>query len=107
MDAVTAPTLAGPRVTLRAFTDADAAARQRHGWHREIERGYGSDRDVRPMTDDEVEAWAELPRRQDARRGHLLGGRGRAASSSEPCSCPTSVKAAARRAWPSGSTRRS
>ena len=59
MDAVTAPTLTGPRVTLRAFTDADVAARQCHGWHREIERGYGSDRASGPMTDDEVRAWAD------------------------------------------------
>ena len=57
MDAVTAPTLTGPRVTLRAFTDADVAARQRHGWHREIERGYGSDRASGPMTDAEARAW--------------------------------------------------
>ena len=40
---MTAPTLVGSRVTLRAFRDDDRAARQRHGWHREIERGYGSD----------------------------------------------------------------
>jgi RimJ/RimL family protein N-acetyltransferase len=59
MDAVTAPTLAGPRVVLRAFTDADVAARTHHGWHREIERGYGSDRATGPMTDDEARAWVE------------------------------------------------
>jgi [ribosomal protein S5]-alanine N-acetyltransferase len=65
MDAVTAPTLTGPRVILRAFTDADVAARQRHGWHREIERGYGSDRETGPMTDAEARAWvSELADRE-------------------------------------------
>lgn len=56
---MTAPTLVGPRVRLRAFRHDDRAARQRHGWHREIERGYGSDCPTRPMTDDEVVAWAD------------------------------------------------
>ena len=56
---MTAPTLVGARVTLRAFRDGDRTARQRHGWHREIERGYGSDCETRPMTDDEIEAWAD------------------------------------------------
>ncbi len=59
MSAMTAPTLVGPRVTLRAFRDDDRAARQRHGWHREIERGYGADTPTRAMTDDEAEAWAD------------------------------------------------
>ena len=58
MGAMTAPTLVGPRVTLRAYRDDDRVARQRHGWHREIERGYGDDTPTRAMTDDEVEAWA-------------------------------------------------
>ena len=58
MGAMTAPTLVGPRVTLRAYRDDDRLARQRHGWHREIERGYGDDTPTRAMTDDEVEAWA-------------------------------------------------
>lgn len=58
MGGMTVPTLVGPRVTLRAFRDDDRAARQRHGWHREIERGYGSDTPTGAMTDDEVEAWA-------------------------------------------------
>lgn len=57
MGAMTAPTLVGERVTLRAFRDDDRAARQRHGWHREIERGYGADTPTRAMTDDEVGAW--------------------------------------------------
>ena len=55
MGAMTAPTLVGPRVTLRAYRDDDRLARQRHGWHREIERGYGDDTPTRAMTDDEVE----------------------------------------------------
>ena len=59
MRAASAPTLVGTRVTLRAFRDADRAARQRHGWHLEIERGYGSDCPTRAMTDVEIEAWAD------------------------------------------------
>ena len=59
MGAMTAPTLVGPRVTLRAFVADDRAARQRHGWHREIERGYGEDCLTRAMTDDEVRSWAD------------------------------------------------
>jgi RimJ/RimL family protein N-acetyltransferase len=56
---MTAPTLVGHRVTLRAHRDDDRAARQRHGWHREIERGYGEDTPTRAMTDAEVEAWVD------------------------------------------------
>ena len=56
---MTAPTLVGERVLLRAHRDTDRAGRQRHGWHREIERGYGSDHETRAMTDNEVEAWAD------------------------------------------------
>ena len=59
MGAMTAPTLVGPRVTLRAFVADDRAARQRHGWHREIERGYGEDCLTRAMTDDEIRAWVD------------------------------------------------
>jgi [ribosomal protein S5]-alanine N-acetyltransferase len=54
---MTAPTLVGERVTLRAFREDDRAARQRHGWHCEIERGYGADTPTRSMTDEEAEAW--------------------------------------------------
>lgn len=54
---MTVPTLVGPRVTLRAYRDDDRVARQRHGWHREIERGYGYESPTRAMTDDEVQAW--------------------------------------------------
>ena len=57
MEPMTAPTLVGDRVTLRAFRDDDRAARQRHGWHREIERCYGADTPTRAMTDDEAQAW--------------------------------------------------
>ncbi len=51
------PTLVGPRVTLRAFSPEDVAPRQRLGWHREIERGYGSDRGTGPMSDEEATGW--------------------------------------------------
>jgi RimJ/RimL family protein N-acetyltransferase len=59
MDAVTAPTLTGSRLLLRAFTDDDVPARRRHGWHREIERAYGSDRATGPMSEEEGRAWLE------------------------------------------------
>jgi len=59
MGAMTAPTLVGSRVTLRAFVADDRAARQRHGWHREIERAYGEDGLTRAMTDDEVRSWVD------------------------------------------------
>jgi RimJ/RimL family protein N-acetyltransferase len=57
---MTAPTLVGPRLTLRAHRDDDRVARQRHGFHREIELGYGSDTPTRAMTDAEVEGWVEF-----------------------------------------------
>ena len=47
----------GDSVTLRALRPEDRAARQRHGWHAEIERGYGSTTVTRAMGDDEVEQW--------------------------------------------------
>ena len=77
MGRMTAPTLVGPRVTLRAFSDDDRAARQRHGWHREIERGYGDDTADAAMTDDEVERLGRLPGRQVGRRRRVLGDRER------------------------------
>ncbi len=52
-----APTLTGPRVTLRPLRPTDTDARQAHGWHRVIERNYGSERDDGPMTPDEALAW--------------------------------------------------
>ena len=42
---------------MRALRPEDRAARQRHGWHAEIERGYGSTTVTRAMGDDEVEQW--------------------------------------------------
>ncbi|MFL6175089.1 MAG: GNAT family N-acetyltransferase [Ornithinibacter sp.] len=68
---MTAPTLVGERVMLRAFRDDDRAARQRHGWHREIERGYGADTRTRAMSDEEAEAWL----------GHLAAAAARGATS--------------------------
>jgi RimJ/RimL family protein N-acetyltransferase len=59
MAAMTVPTLVGPRVTLRPYRDDDRVARKLHGWHREIERGYGDDTPTRAMTDAEVEQWAD------------------------------------------------
>lgn len=59
MGGMTAPTLVGPHVTLRAFRHDDRAARQRHGWHREIERGYGQEASTRAMTDDEIRSWTD------------------------------------------------
>jgi RimJ/RimL family protein N-acetyltransferase len=52
-----APTLTGPRVTLRPLRPTDAEARRAHGWHRSIERNYGSERDDGAMTGDEAQAW--------------------------------------------------
>lgn len=53
------PVLEGGDVRLRPFVAADADARREHGWHREIEHCYGSDRDTGPMSDDEVRAWTD------------------------------------------------
>lgn len=57
MDAVTAPTLVGRGVLLRAITSTDTRRRRRHGWHREIEHGYGSDRESGPMSEAEADDW--------------------------------------------------
>lgn len=51
------PTLRGPSVVLRRVVEADRDARQAHGWHAAIERGYGHDRADGPMTDDEAQEW--------------------------------------------------
>ena len=64
---MTVPTLVGRWVTLRAFRDDDRVARQRHGWHREIERAYGSDRPSGPMSDDEVVSWVDDLRARTAK----------------------------------------
>lgn len=44
---------AGEGVLLRPLERGDCSARQRYGYHPEIERGYGSG----PVTDDQAEAW--------------------------------------------------
>jgi len=62
---MTAPTLRGPRVTLRPPVDTDAEQRRRHGWHREIERAYGHDRDTGPMSAEEADAWLARLRTAD------------------------------------------
>jgi ribosomal-protein-alanine N-acetyltransferase len=54
---VSVPELVGESVTLRALRPQDRAARQRHGWHAEIERGYGASTVTRAMSDDDVEEW--------------------------------------------------
>ena len=51
------PTLRGPSVVLRRVVEADRDARQAHGWHAAIERGYGHDRADGPMSDDEAQEW--------------------------------------------------
>ncbi|HEX5523339.1 MAG TPA: GNAT family protein [Pedococcus sp.] len=55
----TPPMLVSHRLILRAVARADIVARQRHGWHRDIERNYGHAVETRPMTDDEARAWYE------------------------------------------------
>ena len=54
-----APTLAGERILLRPVLPADRDARQRFGFHTDIERGYGVLRESGPMTDDEADRWHE------------------------------------------------
>lgn len=54
---MSAPVLVGESVVLRPIRPADRAARQRHGWHAEIERNYGAQTPTRPMTDDEAAEW--------------------------------------------------
>lgn len=58
MGTTTGPPAVGA-VRLRAFTAEDAAARRRWGWHRQIERGYGSERKTGPMTAEESRRWAD------------------------------------------------
>jgi hypothetical protein len=53
---MTAPTLLGPRVRLRAAVPADIDARQHLGWHRDIERNDGHECDTRAITEDEAHA---------------------------------------------------
>jgi RimJ/RimL family protein N-acetyltransferase len=56
--------LTGERLTLRPPRAGDDVLRQRHGWHREIERCYGHASATRAMTDDEAAEWLAdvLPR---------------------------------------------
>lgn len=54
---MTAPVLSGSRVVLRGLKASDRVARQRWGWDRDIERGYGHASDTRAMTDDEADVW--------------------------------------------------
>ena len=107
MEPMTAPTLVGPRVTLRAYRDDDRVARQRHGWHREIERGYGSDESpTRAMTDDEARRWLDhLAAREAAgARCWAVESDGELAGAAF---LSTSARADARPAWRSACTRRS
>ena len=94
-------------MTLRAFRDDDRAARQRHGWHREIERGYGADTPTRPMTDDEVRGLGRLPRTPDAPPAPRAGRSSATVSSSGAAFLFDVREAGARRAWRSACTRRS
>ncbi|WP_377645199.1 GNAT family N-acetyltransferase [Oryzobacter terrae] len=54
-----APVLTGRRVVLRPLRPTDAAARRAHGYHREIERNYGSTRGDGPMSEAESLAWLD------------------------------------------------
>ena len=51
------PLLKGQRVTLRPVRPEDAAARELHGWHSEIERNYGHASVTREMTHEEAQQW--------------------------------------------------
>ena len=52
-----APVLTGSRAVLRPVRPSDAEARRVHGYHREIERNYGSLREDGPMSEAEAQAW--------------------------------------------------
>lgn len=60
------PVLDGERVRLRPVEEADAARRRRHGWHRAIERNYGSDRRDGPMSSAEALDWLAEIRARDS-----------------------------------------
>lgn len=51
------PILAGEGLLLRAVRAEDAVARQRHGYHAEIERNYGHADQTRMMSDGEAREW--------------------------------------------------
>jgi [ribosomal protein S5]-alanine N-acetyltransferase len=52
-----APELNDGRVLLRPLRESDRDERQPHGWHAEIERGYGHVVESGPMTDEQAQAW--------------------------------------------------
>ncbi len=52
-----APELTDGRVLLRSLRESDRDERQAHGWHAEIERGYGHVVESGPMTDAQAQEW--------------------------------------------------
>lgn len=60
------PILKGQRVRLRPVEEADAARRRKHGWHRDIERNYGDERQDGPMSTTEAMDWLAGIRAQDS-----------------------------------------
>lgn len=54
---MTAPTLVGERVVLRALRDDDAEARRSHGLVADLERGYGAEVVDSPMSEADAQAW--------------------------------------------------
>ncbi|HUW78094.1 MAG TPA: GNAT family protein [Candidatus Nanopelagicaceae bacterium] len=56
---MTAPTLYGKRVVLRSPKREDASARQKYGWHADIELGFGHLSETREMTAAEAREWYE------------------------------------------------
>jgi RimJ/RimL family protein N-acetyltransferase len=86
MNATTAPTLTGPRVTLRAVQPEDEQARLSLGWHAAIQRNYGNQAQTRQMTPAEAGAWYQQQQARAAdpsgrhwlieAEGHLVGGVG-------------------------------
>jgi [ribosomal protein S5]-alanine N-acetyltransferase len=55
--ATPAPTLIGTRVVLRAPRATDIAARQKLGWHHQIELGYGTSRQDASASHHDAEEW--------------------------------------------------
>jgi ribosomal-protein-alanine N-acetyltransferase len=56
---MTAPTLTGDRVVLRALREDDAEERRRHGRSADLERGYGVVVEDGPMSADDARGWYE------------------------------------------------
>jgi [ribosomal protein S5]-alanine N-acetyltransferase len=52
-----APVLTDGRVVLRPVRESDRDERRSHGWHAEIERGYGHVVPTGPMTDEQAQEW--------------------------------------------------